>query len=50
MEPPDLTLIHQRICENISTLNNFSSSREPGKYEIVIDLEINLLEYKNTTL
>lgn len=31
MEPPDLTLIHQRICENISTLNNFSSSREPGK-------------------
>lgn len=31
MEPPDLTLIHQRICENISALNNFSSCRESGK-------------------
>ncbi|XP_028394122.1 probable 28S rRNA (cytosine-C(5))-methyltransferase [Dendronephthya gigantea] len=31
LEPPDLTLIHQRICENISALNNFNKYREPGK-------------------
>ncbi|CAB3983687.1 probable 28S rRNA (cytosine-C(5))-methyltransferase isoform X2 [Paramuricea clavata] len=31
LEPPDLTLIHQRICENISALNNFKKYREPGK-------------------
>ena len=31
LEPPDLTLIHQRICENISALNDFKKYREPGK-------------------
>ncbi|KAK3740951.1 hypothetical protein QZH41_017804 [Actinostola sp. cb2023] len=30
-EPPDLTLINQRIRENIAALNNFSKVREPGR-------------------
>ncbi|XP_046850640.1 probable 28S rRNA (cytosine-C(5))-methyltransferase [Xenia sp. Carnegie-2017] len=31
LEPPDITLIHQRICENISALNDFKKCREPGR-------------------
>lgn len=30
-EPPDLTLINQRIRENIGALNNFRNSRQPGR-------------------
>ena len=32
-EAPDLTVISQRIKDNIQALNNFSKAREPGRWE-----------------